>query len=140
MPPAPGVPVVVIRSLAAATCIGPAPDDVVLASHWTLEMSVVPAVSVELAAVNLPATEASPSFQSVAVVMVVVTLATTARIKEFAGSRFAELSVVAPPVDSVIDSEMDLISAFSPLDPLTASEVPDSAAPRFVVIATAGPR
>ena len=123
MTPAPGVPVVVILTLAVLCWNAPCPAVVRSAFHWLIPTVVVPAVSVELASLNRSDIVASPNFQSVAVVIVVVILPVTDRIIEFAGKSIV-LSVVVPPVLSVIDSASIPVTLVPPKKPVVVVLTP----------------
>ena len=84
---------------------------------------VVPLVSVAFASLNLSAIVASPSFQSVAVVIVVVMRPVTDRMIEFAG-RSIVLSVVVPEVERVTDSAMLPVTFVLPLKPVVVVLTP----------------
>ena len=95
---------------------------------------VVPLVSVAFASLNLSAIVASPNFQSVAVVIVVVMRPVTDRIIEFAG-RSIVLSVVVPPVLSVTDSiniPVTFVPPFGPVDVVVVAVVDEFNAHLFV--------
>lgn len=115
--PAPGVPVVVILTLAVLCWNAPCPAVVRSAFHWFMPTVVVPAVSVAFASLNLSEIVASPNFQSVAVVIVVVTLPVTDRMILFAG-RSIVLSVVVPEVERVIDSDRLPVTFVPPFGPV----------------------
>ena len=99
--PAPGVPVVVIRTVVALVCTGPVASVEIPPCMCARPTDVAPEVMVELAAAKRAAVVPSPTDQFVAVVIVVVTRATTQSMIEFAGRRFAAVFVVVPLVESV---------------------------------------
>ena len=107
------MPVVVMRTFAVDCWNAPCPAVVRSAFHWLMPTVVVPAVSVALASEKRSATVASPSFQSVAVVIVVVMRPVTDKMIELAGKSMV-LSVVVPPVERVTSSVICPVTVVEP--------------------------